>query len=157
MRPQIATLSQNSAGGFTQAKIRAGIFASFLKLSPRNDTFTVPNRKVLMTENQPNAPNDPLRSALAEWKIATPLPPRFDEQVWRRIESMESRPAAWVVIASWLEALFKRPAAAAGYMAVLTALGLGLGFTEAQKKVTELNAQLSSRYVQSIDPYQRAR
>ncbi len=99
--------------------------------------------------------NDPVSSALGEWKVTASLPPRFNEEVWRRIESAEQRTTVWDAISSWLGGIFAKPAMAVAYMSVLTLLGLALGFTQAEKKTTELQAQLSSRYVQSIDPYQR--
>jgi hypothetical protein len=45
-----------------------------------------------MNTNQPKHEDEPLRALLKEWKAKPSLPPRFQEQVWRRIEQAEAEP-----------------------------------------------------------------
>lgn len=108
-----------------------------------------------MKNNSFNDSTDPVQRALSEWKVTASLPPRFEEQVWRRIASIENPPRVWQSLSAWIDQVFARPATAVAYMTVLIVLGLALGFSHAEKKASELQAQLSSRYVHAIDPYQR--
>ena len=103
-----------------------------------------------------NSPeNDPLRKWLGQWKIIQPLPPRFKEQVWRRIEQTEpaGKAGAWEFLLGWLESIFARKAVALAYVTVLLAAGLTAGYASGQAHAQRRNAQLAARYVQSIDPY----
>lgn len=110
-----------------------------------------------MKSNGFNANDDVVSNALRDWKVAATLPPRFNEQVWHRIEvADEHRHTLWQLVSSRVDALFAKPAMAVAYMGVLTALGLALGLAHAEKKSSEVQTSLSSRYVQAIDPYQRA-
>ena len=102
------------------------------------------------------AENDrPLRQVLREWKMETPLPPRFREEVWRRIARAETQPAptplAW--FSCWVEVLLPRPKFALSYVAALMVFGIAAGTLAAQVTARRLNADLGLRYVQSIDPY----
>ncbi|MGA2541283.1 MAG: hypothetical protein ABSG78_06940 [Verrucomicrobiota bacterium] len=99
--------------------------------------------------------NDPLRALLGQWKIARPLPPRFKEQVWRRIEQREpsGKAGALEFLLGWLESIFARRAVAVAYVTVLLAAGLMAGYVSGQAHEQRGNAQLAARYVQSIDPY----
>jgi hypothetical protein len=100
-----------------------------------------------------------LEQAVREWRVTTtPLPPRFQEQVWRRIERAE-QPTVSVadVLRAWLRQRFLQPAFAAAYVTVLLAAGLALGFVQANQTNAETNRQLETRYVQTVDPYQRGR
>lgn len=99
--------------------------------------------------------NDPWRERLGEWKIPQTLPPRFKEQVWRRIEQREpaARTGAWESWLRWLENIFARKAVALAYVTVLVAAGLTAGYARGQTQEQRGNAQLAARYVQSIDPY----
>ena len=100
---------------------------------------------------------DPIRSALQEWRVDDPLPHNFKGKVWDRIAKTEEKrraPLAW-----WMQLgqLLTRPVVAAGYLAVLLLVGLSAGYWQAQEKVSSIDAQLSARYVQAVDPYQTAR
>jgi len=101
--------------------------------------------------------NEPtLEQTLQEWHVTTPLPPRFQEQVWRRIERAEVPSISTLdAFRAWLASTFARPAFALGYVSVLLAAGLAFGFVQAVGKAALLDRQLEARYVQSIDPYQR--
>ena len=89
--------------------------------------------------------------------MTTPLPPRFQEQVWKRIERAEApgvslAEALRTRLAEW----FAQPAFAVAYVTVLIVAGLAIGFKQAQDKTAKWDRQLEARYVQSVDPYQRA-
>jgi hypothetical protein len=101
-----------------------------------------------------NPENDPLKQLLGQWKMAEPLPPRFQEQVWRRIEKREMPEAgAWELGTQWLEALFARRAVALAYIAVLLATGLTAGYASASAHQRAEKSALSAKYLQSVDPY----
>lgn len=97
-----------------------------------------------------------LEALLQEWRVTSSLPPRFSEQVWKRIERAEV-PSISVVeaVQAWFAMTFARPAFAVAYVSVLVMAGVALGFFQANQKAGEWERQLEARYVQSIDPYQR--
>jgi hypothetical protein len=104
-----------------------------------------------MKENQTQ-----LEQALQEWRVTTPLPPRFQEQVWKRIERAEVPSISLGdAVRGWFTMAFGRPAFAVAYVSVLLLAGLALGFVQASQKAARWDRQLEARYVQSIDPYQR--
>jgi hypothetical protein len=96
-----------------------------------------------------------LRELLGQWKMTAPLPPRFQERVWRRIEQPRQRAGARELWWSWLERVFARKAVALAYISVLLLIGLAAGYVNGQAQEQRLNAQLAAKYVQSLDPYQR--
>jgi hypothetical protein len=97
-----------------------------------------------------------LKSLLQEWRVTSPLPPRFGEQVWKRIERAEVPSISLIdAVRAWFAMAFARPAFAVAYVSALLVMGLTLGFVQASNKATSLERQLEARYVQSIDPYQR--
>ena len=97
-----------------------------------------------------------LERALQEWQVKTPLPPRFQEQVWKRIDRAEVPTISLVdAMRAWFAMAFARPAFAVAYVSVLLATGLALGFVQASNRTARWDRQLEARYVQSIDPYQR--
>jgi len=106
---------------------------------------------MIMKENQ-----TPLEQALQEWRVTTPLPPRFQEHVWKRIERAEV-PSISIMdaVRAWFTVAFARPAFAVAYVTVLLLTGLALGFVQAGHKAARWDRQLEARYVQLIDPYQR--
>lgn len=107
-----------------------------------------------------NKPNDdaPLDALLQEWKVKPSLPPRFNEQVWRRIERAETAPAPSVslatVFANWIATMLPRPALATAYVAVLLVIGAGVGWSQARQETARVSSDLSARYAQAVDPYQ---
>lgn len=98
-----------------------------------------------------------LERALQEWRMASPLPPRFGEQVWSRIERAEaptiSLPAALRV---WLTSTFARPAFVVAFVSTLLLLGLACGAVQANYRAGRVERQLEARYMQSVDPYLRS-
>ncbi len=98
--------------------------------------------------------DESLRKVLGQWKIEQPLPPRFKEQVWRRIEQAANAPTAWELWQRWLESVFAKRTVALAYVTVLLLAGLTAGYVQGQAHQQRWQAQLAARYVQSLDPYQ---
>jgi len=98
-----------------------------------------------------------LSKALHEWRVAAPLPPRFQEQVWQRIERLETRDSAWLAFLRRFGSAFARPSLAFSYVALLLFVGLAAGYWQAQTTNARADQMLSSRYVQLMDPYQAGR
>ncbi len=96
-----------------------------------------------------------LSQVLRQWTVDTPLPPRFHEEVWQRIARAETRPEStfWAGLSRLVEVLLPRPRVAFSYVALLLALGIAAGSLAAQSRTRRLDADLSLRYVQSVDPY----
>ena len=99
-----------------------------------------------------------LQGALRQWTVTTPLPPRFEQQVWRRIERAQAEPAVTTLdlLLSLFKAVLFRPKLAFAYAAILLALGVAGGSLAAHNETNRLSATLGSRYIQSIDPYYAA-
>ena len=110
-----------------------------------------------MNLNRKSESDEPLREVLRQWTVDTPLPPRFQEQVWQRIARAEATPEKtfWALLTSFVEAALPRPRQAYSYAAVLLLLGVAGGAWAAQRENNRLEAALGSRYVQSVDPYQK--
>lgn len=105
---------------------------------------------------KPGPENDEsLSQVLRQWTVHVPLPPRFEQQVWQRIERAEAQraPALWLRLSRLVEVVLPRPQFALAYLSVFLALGLAAGAWAAQHKTSRLDSQLSVLYVQSIDPY----
>lgn len=100
-----------------------------------------------------------LSELLHEWNPQSSFPPRFQERVWKEIDRAEAQKpqSTLIVVARWIEAVFRRPAFATVYVAVLLFVGLGAGYLQAQDKTTQTESKMRSLYVQSIDPYQASR
>ena len=109
-----------------------------------------------MKTNQEPGRSDAFNQVLSEWKVAAPLPPRFQEQVWQRIAKAErsaEQPAAGSVFWRLLTVVLPRPGFAYAYLAALLVFGMAAGSWAAQVKASHMDSQLSLRYVQAIDPY----
>jgi hypothetical protein len=104
---------------------------------------------------------EPLRRVLRQWQVTEPLPPRFQEGVWRKIEQAEASaaPAAtttlWTLFRTWLTTMLPRPVVAVAYLSVLLVVGMAAGYRQARQATAHLDNELGSRYVQSVDPYQK--
>lgn len=111
-----------------------------------------------MNTNDSSENDTSLRALLQEWKPEASLPPRFQEQVWRRIEWAETAPVPSVslaaVFANWLTNLLPRPALATAYVAVLLVIGASAGWSHARQETARVTGELSARYAQTVDPYQ---
>ena len=97
----------------------------------------------------------PFRKVLREWKVTTPLPPHFQEQVWQRIERARrhATPSVWAAMAHWVGTMLPRPALAASYIAVLLTIGLTAGWAQARHETGRVKAELGQRYVRALDPF----
>ena len=112
---------------------------------------------------KPNSENqEPLHKVMREWRVTETLPPRFQEGVWRRIQQAEASvsPAPtttlWSMWKAWLATALPRPAVAAAYLSILLVAGMAAGYRQAQQTTAHLDDELGSRYVQSVDPYQKS-
>src|SRR5689334_15033224 len=98
-------------------------------------------------KDNPNSPdNQKLDSILREWRCDAPLPPRFREQVWHRIERQQPAPSPslWIFVSEWLNSAFPRPALATAYVAVVLVLGLTGGWVRAQHMNSHINDELQA-------------
>jgi hypothetical protein len=107
-----------------------------------------------MNTNEPGNHDEALRKLLEQWRIDAPLPPHFQEAVWRRIERAPAAPSVWDVIADWIGTVLPRPALAASYAAILLAIGVTAGWTQARQETTRVKGELGERYIRGLDPYQ---
>jgi len=111
-----------------------------------------------MKTNNPQGDDAPLDALLQEWKPKPSLPPRFQEQVWRRIERAETAPVPTVTLAqlfaAWLANKLPRPALATAYVAVLLVIGASVGWSQARQETARVTIELGARYAQAVDPYQ---
>ena len=109
-----------------------------------------------MKPDQPD--NDArLRQVVREWKVDASLPPGFQDGVWQRIAAAENRartPHFWDDLLISVQGMFARPVFAATCVAVFMAVGLSAGWKEAHTKAARIDSFLSTRYVESVDPYQ---
>lgn len=112
-----------------------------------------------MKTTNPSDNDQPLNEVLAQWKVETSLPPRFQEQVWRRIDEAEARkPESRLAVAlRWIDSAFRRPTLALSYVTVLLFIGLGMGYWQAHDQTAESESKWQALYVQSVDPYQAPR
>ena len=107
-------------------------------------------------KTNPESNDERLGKSLRQWRVDAPLPPRFQEQVWRRIEQEDAAAAPiafWPALQALVAQLFARRAFALAYLTVALLLGSGLGFWQARQQTDTYSASLGQRYVQSIDPY----
>jgi hypothetical protein len=97
-----------------------------------------------------------LRQVLHEWKVASPLPPRFQEQVWRRIERADSQVQvpAWLLLWRRLAAALARPTPALSYVTVLLLAGLLAGYWHAWVTRSRADEQMGTRYVQLVSAFE---
>lgn len=104
--------------------------------------------------------DEKLKDVLRTWSVQMPLPPRFQENVWRRIEAaerVEQAPSWWPLFVHWLSQVVARPAVAVAYVSVLAVIGGTFALKQVQDKSAHLESRLGQRYVQSVDPFQTPR
>lgn len=91
------------------------------------------------------------------WTVDDSLPPRFRDQVWRRIARAETRPALGfgVWLGDLIAVVLPQPKVACGYLTVLLILGLVVGSWAGQRQTSRLDAVLGVHYVQSVDPFRK--
>jgi hypothetical protein len=102
-----------------------------------------------------NSQNVALSEKLRTWRISANLRPQFRDGVWRRIAQEEaiSNITLFSVLNAWIESVFPRPKIALCYVTILLLVGMASGLWAAQGGSHRLNADLGSRYMQSVDPY----
>jgi hypothetical protein len=101
-----------------------------------------------------------LREKLAAWQIDAQLPRDFQQRVWKRIALREvaNIDPPWLI---WLKSLLMSTTRVSVPRLALTAVVVGLligtttGVVEASRWNSATWNRLESKYVQSIDPYQR--
>lgn len=109
-----------------------------------------------MNRENPGPEDASLNRVLREWKIETPLPPRFQEQVWRRLENREEEAPVWQLLVRRISAALTRPSLAVSYVSVLLIAGLAAGYWQAHVTRAHVEESMGARYVQMMDPYQRS-
>jgi hypothetical protein len=112
-----------------------------------------------MKTDQPGNQDQALHKVLQEWRTEASLPPGFQDQVWRRIERAQASaaPSVWAALSHWIEAVLPRPALATSYVAVLLAVGVTAGWSQAHQQNSHARDELGQRYVRALDPYQAPR
>jgi hypothetical protein len=108
-----------------------------------------------MNQENPNPDDAGLGRVLREWKVKTPLPLRFQEQVWRRIEHSDQAESLWSLVTRRISAALARPSLALSYVSVLLAIGIAAGYWQARVTRAHTDENMGARYVQMMDPYQR--
>lgn len=103
--------------------------------------------------------DEALRKLLKESRREVPLPPRFQENVWKRIERAQVpvAPSVWAGIGHWIGTVLPRPALATSYVAVLLTIGVTAGWAQARQETARVKGELGERYVRVLDPYQAPR
>jgi len=108
-------------------------------------------RRNAMKEND-SKPTDAALSALLREVRSTPaLPPRFQEDVWKRIERAE-KPETAPARAGWLDALatwILRPQLAFAVATVLVLMGLSLGWNSGERLA---RSEAQARYLAVVAP-----
>jgi hypothetical protein len=109
-----------------------------------------------MSPNESTQADAAQDKVLRLWTVEAPLPPGFQESVWRRISRGESRtePAVWAGLRRWVEDLLPRPKTALAYCGIVLAAGVAAGALAAQIRNSRVDSDLSARYVRTIAPYQ---
>jgi len=112
-----------------------------------------------MNSEDPKQVDAALSRTLETWKVAKPLPSRFAENVWRRIERelLPEPMGIWNRLLAWLCQGMLRPALAGSYLVVLLLAGTGVGYWRAQVVNERTGLELGARYVRLMDPYQMPR
>jgi hypothetical protein len=107
---------------------------------------------------KPEASNEEERldQALGAWKVHSTLPPRFNQQVWHRIDRQTAQAPAGLLpwLFQWLNQATAHPALATGYVAVLLLTGLSAGYWHARVDTTRASETLGTRYVQMMTSYE---
>lgn len=102
--------------------------------------------------NEKPEPNqEPLRTILRGARPNPPLPPRFQDSVWRRIETVR-KPAGSALMSGWLDraaAWLLRPRLALGGLVAMLLLGTVIGATQGSSLA---NALAKEQYLAAVSP-----
>jgi hypothetical protein len=106
-----------------------------------------------MKDNRPARDDEKLRALLLEGRpAAPPLPPRFQQSVWRRIEHAEAAavptPSSFAWLRCWAERLLLPRFALASLALLLVAGGL-TGYVTSGDRVKQ---QAQERYLSAVAP-----
>lgn len=104
-----------------------------------------------MKENELNQNDAVLSTLLREARSTPALPPRFQENVWKRIERADKSESA-TARAGWLEVLaiwILRPQLAFAVAAVLVLMGVGLGWNSGERLA---RSETQARYLAAVAP-----
>jgi hypothetical protein len=104
-----------------------------------------------MKENDLNQNDAALSTLLREARSTPALPPRFQENVWKRIERADKSESA-TARAGWLDALatwILRPQPAFALATVLVLMGIGLGWNSGERLA---RSEAQARYVAAVAP-----
>ncbi|MBL9207375.1 MAG: hypothetical protein JNN01_20005 [Opitutaceae bacterium] len=110
-----------------------------------------------MSTKTPNQDRDPLEELLKSWKVEATLPPRFQEDVWRRIDRAEQRSASsiskWFIgLAAHWASLLRKPIGAAAYLSTLLIVGSLTGVWRSDRKVDQTEIAWRAAYLQAVVP-----
>ena len=109
-----------------------------------------------MKAENPRPDEEALNQTLQSWKVQAPLPPRFQEEVWRRIEHNEAREPGWRLLFQRISTKLVRPSLAVSYVAILLVAGFLAGYWQVRVTRAHVDEAMGARYVQMVDPYQRS-
>lgn len=102
--------------------------------------------------NDKSQPNDErLRAVVREARPSPPLPPRFQESVWRRIESAEA-PRPSLALAEWFDraaAWLLRPRLAMAGVAAMLLVGISIGVVQGGSLSQDMAKE---RYLAAVSP-----
>lgn len=104
-----------------------------------------------MKKYVPSSDQSGLSELLREARRTAELPPRFQENVWRRIERVE-KSGAPPARTNWLDAVatwILRPQLAFALAAVLVLLGSGFGWNSGERQA---RSEAQTRYVSAVAP-----
>jgi hypothetical protein len=99
-----------------------------------------------------------LSQLLRCWHMDTPLPPRFQEDVWRKIEQQSMPPLGlWgryrEQFACLAATVLRQPAGATAYLLILLLIGAGMGYWSSVRFVDQKEAAWRSAYLLAVNPY----
>ena len=104
-------------------------------------------------KNNMLAPDDEtLRTLLREARPALPLPPRFQESVWRRIETAASQETLASSPFAWLDGWVERLLLPRFALASLTVLLFAGGLTGVVSSAGAAKQQAQERYLSAVAP-----
>ena len=108
-----------------------------------------------MTPNDQNDSDVLLRRTLREWCIDAPLPPRFQERVWARIQRQQAKAPddPWTRFVQSVAIFLARPTLAVSYVSLLLVIGVLAGYLHGRADSARESQELGARYVQMLDPY----
>jgi hypothetical protein len=98
-----------------------------------------------------------LGDLLQSWKVATPLPPRFQERVWSRIDRAEARPVPgpadwWAGLVEFVTRTLRQPLGATAYVSAFLVAGVALGYWGSEHYAQQTEAAWRTAYLHSVTP-----